>query len=116
MQIVQRHPLVHLVDRLVDQPELDYRAVGLYEAGIGGAAARREPRLAPRDLPYGLDHRIDQRPRAGQEPVSCPRIADAPSGADLDRGGGALLPDPSLDVRAAVQVVVADVELRARLG
>ena len=57
------------MDRLVDEAELDHRAIGLDEARIRGAARRRQRRRGP-SPPAPPPPSIDQRPGLRQENVA----------------------------------------------
>src|SRR5580704_5740651 len=107
--------LVDPVHGLVDEAELDHRAVFPDEAGIGGASRCGQHRLAPGHFGDRVAHQIDERSRGGDEGVGVGRIPFDTEASAAGPGAGACL-DQGLERVAAVAIVIPDVEARSRLG
>src|SRR5437660_8635148 len=108
------HVLVDLVHGLADKAELEHRAIILDEARVRGAARGRELGFAAGRRGDRVDDEIDERPGLGEEHPGVRRqVFDAP--ARTARGRRAASLDQRLELLRRVQVVVADVEARARL-
>ena len=89
---------------VVDEAELDHRAIVLDEAGVRGAAAGGHRRPPAGDGLDRLDHGLDQRAGLGQEDVAGAGEGELVARVDARRGRSALLAQPGLDRRARVQV------------
>src|ERR1043166_1965082 len=98
-----------------DEAELEHRAIVLDEARVRGAARGGELRPATGRISNRVDDEIDERPRLGEKyPRVRRQIFDAPARSAASRRAARF--DQRFERLGRMQVVVADVEARARLN